>query len=454
MNTDVFICDYCEKIFSSKYTLETHKSKAKYCLSLQQKEIKGEFNCEYCNKNFNVKKNFNNHVLICKNKANRELEKDNYILELQNENKELKEEIKRLNYQNKEIESKILKEVKNEYKIMKIKKEVSDNENCELKSRLISLEEKYNNLDKSYKELDEEYRKILKEASIDIRENIIENIRAIEKVSIEAIKNSGNKLTVNNNNSKNYIQNLLPLTDQFIKDQSKNLELKHIKGKAKSLAYFANEYSFKDRVVCTDVARRNFVFKDENDNIIKDPKGVKITKKFIENNKNVLVKLFKEFALMYYRDNCPYEYKDKVEIDECLNAIQRGDIPSNTENYSKFERIFTTYFSKLVYVKDIKEDDKDDSESEEQALLNTIEVVSSEQNINNKEDSVSIGESAKIINVELINEIESDDYEEDDEEDEFGEDPRILRQREMAMYEEAGVDFFNPFKLVNGICKH
>jgi hypothetical protein len=65
---------------------------------------------------------------------------------------------------------------------------------------------------------------------------------------------------------------------------------------------------------------------------------------------------------MYYEDNCPYEYKDKVEIDECLYAVQRGDVPSNAENYTKFEKIFTSCFSKLVYTKENKtEEDIDET---------------------------------------------------------------------------------------------
>jgi hypothetical protein len=273
---------------------------SKTCLQ-ERAENKEENNiCKFCEKNFSSHNNMLNHYTVC-SKLNQ------LILS----------------------EKTIKKQAENEYKV-KIK----------------IMENNYSNLQEKYNELKLKFEKYEE--------------KALQSTTIVNTTNHYNNSTNNTNNSKNYIQNLIPLTDQYIKDQSKKLELKHVRGKADSLAYFANEYSFKDRVVCTDVARRSFVFKDENGVVVKDPKGVKITKKFIENNKEILVRLFSQYALMYYEDNCPYEYKDKVEIDECLYAVQRGDIPSNAENYTKFEKIFTSCFSKLVYSKDAKSDEAEE----------------------------------------------------------------------------------------------
>jgi hypothetical protein len=347
-----FVCQYCNKQFSTKYILNNHQQTAKYCLELQSKTIKSDYECNDCGKIFSKKFSFDRHIQICK-----------------------------------------IKEEKDYNKELEIYKKTIEN----LRKNIIEYEteiEKYKYIEQLYLNLQTDYK------------NLVDtNNKSLEKLASKAIENIGAKTTINN--SKNYIQNLIPLTDKYIQDQSKNLELKHVKGKAGSLAYFANENSFKDRVVCTDVARRTFIFKDENGIVVKDPKGVKITKKFIDNNKEILVRLFSQYALMYYEDNCPYEYKDKIEIDECLYAVQRGDVPSNAENYGKFERIFTTCFSKLVYTKENEENDE----------------------MNEQDFKVKIEE-------EKLNEID----------EEFGIDPAILRQIEIQQYKSENIQFINPFE--------
>jgi hypothetical protein len=87
--------------------------------------------------------------------------------------------------------------------------------------------------------------------------------------------------------------------DSFIKLNASLLDPSYIVNGIQSLVIFARDHSFKDRVICTDVTRRNFIFKDENNNIIKDPKGVKITKKFIENNKPELINLLTQCHTYY-----------------------------------------------------------------------------------------------------------------------------------------------------------
>lgn len=306
------VCEFCSNVFSNKYSLEKHKKTAQFCLDIQkQEEIKEIFNCEFCNKIYNRKDTLLRHVKLCKIKEISEAK----IEKLKNEVLSLTQKLNELIVYQKLYEEEKIK--------------------CD------KLEEKYEKLNKEFRE----YMEINVE-TLNNNSNIIkENVKTIEKISLKAIESAGTK-TINNN--KIY-QQLIPLTNDYIKEQSKNLEIKHIMHGAESLAVFAKDYSLKNRVICTDVARRNFVFKDEDGSIIKDPKGVKVTKKFLENNKEELVRLLKEYARLFYEEDCPYEYKDKVEIDECLYAVQSGDIPSNMDSYNKFEKQFTLCFSKLVY---------------------------------------------------------------------------------------------------------
>ena len=60
-------CTFCNKIFSSKSSLNNHQKTTKYCLKLQGKlEEEGNFICEYCNKKFTLKTNLLNHHGICR----------------------------------------------------------------------------------------------------------------------------------------------------------------------------------------------------------------------------------------------------------------------------------------------------------------------------------------------------------------------------------------------------
>jgi hypothetical protein len=58
-------CQYCNKILSSKSSLLLHQRKTKYCLKIQGKVTKGEFNCEYCGQNFTYKSALQSHYQSC-----------------------------------------------------------------------------------------------------------------------------------------------------------------------------------------------------------------------------------------------------------------------------------------------------------------------------------------------------------------------------------------------------
>jgi len=60
-------CEFCKHILSTKSALNTHQSKAKYCLKIQGKEnMKGHFSCKYCDKEFFNNNRYKSHINICK----------------------------------------------------------------------------------------------------------------------------------------------------------------------------------------------------------------------------------------------------------------------------------------------------------------------------------------------------------------------------------------------------
>jgi len=94
---DDYKCDFCDKDFISKYSLNTHQKTAKYCLEKQG--LISSFKCTDCNKTFGNKLRMNEHILICKKS------KEKYTDDI----KKQYEDIKKQNdeYKNKLLEKEI-----------------------------------------------------------------------------------------------------------------------------------------------------------------------------------------------------------------------------------------------------------------------------------------------------------------------------------------------------------
>jgi len=86
--TEPFTCEFCNKTFSNKNNLDTHKKTAKYCLKKQGKEIpeKKKFMCDSCNNNFADKRNLEKHKEICASyiRKTEEEKRENLIADIKN----------------------------------------------------------------------------------------------------------------------------------------------------------------------------------------------------------------------------------------------------------------------------------------------------------------------------------------------------------------------------------
>ena len=65
-------------------------------------------------------------------------------------------------------------------------------------------------------------------------------------------------------NINNYIQNMQPLTLDYLREQSSNLTLEHVQ----KIGICRIRISLKERVACVDYARRKLKFKDKDGNLI------------------------------------------------------------------------------------------------------------------------------------------------------------------------------------------
>ncbi len=63
-----FLCEYCNKKFTSRVILDTHIKTAKYCLKIRNIDTNSQYVCEYCNKDFNKKHVLLRHLDVCTNK--------------------------------------------------------------------------------------------------------------------------------------------------------------------------------------------------------------------------------------------------------------------------------------------------------------------------------------------------------------------------------------------------
>jgi uncharacterized Zn-finger protein len=125
-----------------------------------------------------------------------------------------------------------------------------------------------------------------KDSIISEKEKIISEkdsrIKELQDQLIEIIKTR--PTTINNNNQRinTIINNLQPLTDNHLAEQSQYLTLEHIKEGVEGYVKYALEYPFKDRIVCVDYSRKKIKYKDQHENIIDDPEMVKLSQKFFK----------------------------------------------------------------------------------------------------------------------------------------------------------------------------
>jgi hypothetical protein len=70
-------CEFCNNIFGTKYSLQAHQKRAKYCLNIQQKTnadmVSELMKCDYCNKSFSPH-NMERHYSNCKQKLKKRIE--------------------------------------------------------------------------------------------------------------------------------------------------------------------------------------------------------------------------------------------------------------------------------------------------------------------------------------------------------------------------------------------
>ena len=76
------------------------------------------------------------------------------------------------------------------------------------------------------------------------------------------------------NNTNNVLNNLQPITDEDLQEHLANLTLDFIQEGAKGYADFAGNYPFKDKVLCTDRARKRLRYRDADGELTDDGRAL------------------------------------------------------------------------------------------------------------------------------------------------------------------------------------
>jgi hypothetical protein len=119
------------------------------------------------------------------------------------------------------------------------------------------------------------------------KDKLIEKLMTmIQPVNISN-NNSVNYSTSNTQKINNTINNLTPITDEHMLEQSKYFNIDYVKKGAIGYVDYALEYPFKNKILCVDFARRKIKYKNNDGDIVDDPEMVKLSQKFFKTIENV-----------------------------------------------------------------------------------------------------------------------------------------------------------------------
>ena len=141
----------------------------------------------------------------------------------------------------------------------------------------------------------------------------------IKDLAEKAIANAKpTTITNNTNNTTNIVNNLQIISEDHIKDQVKNLTLEHIKKGAIGYSEYFLEYPLKERIVCTDYARRKIKYKNENGEIVVDPEMTTLSdllfKSIKERNRELTVQYTNELTDKFKTAKDPTQLSYFMEV--------------------------------------------------------------------------------------------------------------------------------------------
>jgi hypothetical protein len=217
--------------------------------------------------------------------------------------------------------------------------------NCKVKN-IQEKEETKNTLITAHNKIIEEKNKTIQELTLRYETRIKE----LQDQLIDIIKTR--PMIVNQNNHQNnnqkintFINNMQPITDDHLIEQSQYLTIEHIKQGADGYAQYALEYPFKERIICVDYSRRKIKYKDQENNIIEDPEMIKLSQKFFQAIEDSNSKLINNHLMTL-----------KEQLDEMNNSPNNYMNEKETEEFElQSDSILNSSFDMIRHRKEVKE---------------------------------------------------------------------------------------------------
>ena len=288
-----FPCEFCDKYFSSRSSLNNHKSKTKYCLQIQKEkglidDIKRNENCLYCESSFLYKNAKIKHEEICKNKIillNDNIKRD-YELKIHELNSKLHDQDIKIQNQND-----IINIYKHEIKILKEKEEFYKSE-LSKKDDLVKL-----SIEKSIE-----------------KSGVVNNTTMTTSSSNKQINKQVN------------ITNCLDLSDERLKKAADNYTFDHYNRAEAGMVDWCinNVIKDKDQMLyrCTDKNRRVFTFKTILGDTILDPNATQL-KSSIKPILAEKLKGYKKINCKLMGEDSDDDNNEKVDAYLRLHAINK-----------------------------------------------------------------------------------------------------------------------------------
>lgn len=147
----------------------------------------------------------------------------------------------------------------------------------------------------------------------DLQDQLIDIIK-----SGSARPNIINQNTIQNNTQRinNIINNLVPMTDEHLREQTQFLTIEHIKQGVDGYVQYALEHPFKDRIICVDFSRRKIKYKDQDGNIIDDPDMAKMSQKFFKTIEESNTSLINSYLQELYNDLMELNRNPNNDMDD------------------------------------------------------------------------------------------------------------------------------------------
>jgi len=227
-----FLCEYCNNIFSTKYSLEYHKKNVKSCLKIQGKFEK-KFICNGCDKEFINNVTLQNHI----NKCTILVKTENYLIKIKNLEELIKEKDNTIKEKDEQIN-------KFNQKFEKCESELS--------YRHHEWESKENDYERQLRIKNNSYNNLLIK---------FETTEKLYKIQIEKLENNIKKFN-------NILNDKIPtaITHEYVKEKVKNhFSKEYLFRGMKGIILFVTEYITKNEfgenvyILC-DKSRKKFKY--------------------------------------------------------------------------------------------------------------------------------------------------------------------------------------------------